>query len=57
MIKTYSNTDVVLGNYVSHHSHEIGNKNLMYMRILKSTHEMMATMLHNGVESNVVMSS
>ena len=47
-IKTYPHTSVVLGKYISNHSHVIGMENLKFIRMQDSTQEMIARMVRMG---------
>lgn len=56
MIKTYLDTDVVLGHYKEHHNHELGNKNLRFTRISRQTRELIAGMLRAGISPENIVS-
>jgi hypothetical protein len=44
-IKTYPHTNIVLGKYISNHSHAIGMENLKFIQMRDSTWVMIASML------------
>ncbi|KLO10303.1 hypothetical protein SCHPADRAFT_800198, partial [Schizopora paradoxa] len=49
-IKTYPDTECVLGRYTSSHSHELGNANLRFTRLSESARAQIATLLRLGIE-------
>ena len=53
-IKTYPHTDIVLGKYISNHSHAIGMENLKFIRMRDSTREMIAMVRHGKNDKNIV---
>ena len=55
-IKTYPHTNIVLGKYISNHSHAIGMKNLKFIRMRDSTREMIASMLRYGKNDKDIVS-
>ena len=55
-IKTYPHTDIVLGKYISNHSHAIGMENLKFIRMRDSTQEMIASMLRYGNSDKDIVS-
>jgi hypothetical protein len=55
-IKTYRHTAVVLGKYISTHSHAIGLENLKFIRMRDSTREMIASMLRYGKNDKDIVS-
>ena len=55
-IKTYPHTAVVLGKYVSNHSHPIGMENLKFIYMRESTREMIASMLRYGKNDKDIVS-
>ena len=55
-IKTYPHTDVVLGKYISDHSHAIGMENLKFIRMRDSTREMIARMVRYGKNDKDIVS-
>ena len=55
-IKTYPHTAVVLGKYVSNHSHPIGLENLKFVYMRDSTREMIASMLRYGKNDKDIVS-
>jgi hypothetical protein len=55
-IKTYPHTAIVLGKYISNHSHAIGLDNLKYIRMRDSTREMIASMLRYGKNDKDIVS-
>ena len=55
-IKTYHHTAVVLGKYISDHSHSIGMENLKFIRMRDSTREMIASMLRYGKNDKDIVS-
>jgi hypothetical protein len=57
IVKTYPDTDEVLGHYTSEHSHEIGSKNARFTRLEKETREEIEQMLRLGVEPKKVVCS
>ena len=55
-IKTYPHTSVVLGKYISNHSHAIGMENLKFIRMQESTREMIARMVRYGKNDKDIVS-
>jgi len=55
-IKTYPHTDIVLGKYISNHSHAIGMENLKFIWMRDSTREMIASMLRYGKNDKDIVS-
>ncbi len=55
-IKTYPHTAIVLGKYISNHSHAIGMENLKFVRMRDSTQEMIASMLRYGKNDKDIVS-
>jgi len=55
-IKTYPHTSVVLGKYISNHSHAIGMENLKFIRMQDSTWEMIARMVRYGKNDKDIVS-
>jgi hypothetical protein len=56
-IKTYPHTDIVLGKYISNHSHAIGMENLKFIRMRDSTREMIARMVRYGKNDKDIVSN
>ena len=55
-IKTYPHTAIVLGKYITNHSHPIGMDNLKFIRMRDSTREMIASMLRYGKNDKDIVS-
>jgi len=55
-IKTYPHTDIVLGKYISNHSHAIGMENLKFIRMRDSTREIIARMVRYGRNDKDIVS-
>jgi hypothetical protein len=55
-MKTYPHTTVVLGKYISDHSHPVGMKNLKFVYMRESTREMIASMLRYGKNDKDIVS-
>jgi len=55
-IKTYPHTGVILGKYISKHSHAIGMDNLKFIRMRDSTREMIARMVRYGKNDKDIVS-
>ena len=55
-IKTYPHTAVVLGKYITNHSHLIGMDNLKFIWMRDSTREMIASMLRYGKNDKDIVS-
>jgi hypothetical protein len=55
-IKTYPHTAVILGKYISGHSHAIGMENLKFVRMRESTREMIVGMLRYGKNDKDIVS-
>ncbi len=55
-IKTYPHTSVVLGKYISNHSHAIGMENLKFIQMRDSTCEMIARMVRYGKNDKDIVS-
>ncbi|KAJ7589141.1 hypothetical protein C8J56DRAFT_1164058 [Mycena floridula] len=49
-IKTYNDTNIVLGKYVDQHDHPLGNDNVRFTRISKETREYIASLLRMHIE-------
>ena len=56
-VKTYPDTDVVLGLYQSEHDHAIGNENLRFTRLPEATCLEIERLLRLGVEPMFVVST
>lgn len=55
-VKTYPNTQVVLGLYNAEHSHETGNVNSRFTRLRKEDRQEIESLLRLGVEPKKVVS-
>ena len=55
-IKTYPHTAVVLGKYITNHSHPIGMDNLKFIRMRDLMREMIASMLRYGKNDKDIVS-
>jgi hypothetical protein len=55
-IKTYPDTDTVLGKYSVDHSHPTGKDNLKYIRIRVATRELIEGWVHYGVTDQEIVS-
>jgi hypothetical protein len=56
-VKTYPNTEEVLGKYNATHDHEIGKGNIRFTRLSKELKEQITQMLGVGVESQRIVNS
>ena len=56
-IKTYPHTNIVLGKYISNHSHAIGLENLKFIWMHDSTREMIAKMVRYGRNDKDIVSN
>ena len=55
-IKTYPDTDTILGKYEFSHSHETGKNNLKYIRIRVSTRDLIEDWVRYGVTNEEIVS-
>jgi hypothetical protein len=55
-IKTYPDTDTILGKYDFNHSHETGKNNLKYIRIRVSTRDLIEDWVRYGVTNEEIVS-
>ena len=55
-IKTYPDTDTILGKYEFNHSHETGKNNLKYIRIRVCTRELIESWVRYGVTNEEIVS-
>jgi hypothetical protein len=55
-IKTYPHTNIVLGKYISNHSHTIGMENLKFIWMWDFTQVMIASMLRYGKNDKDIVS-
>jgi hypothetical protein len=55
-IKTYPNTDTILGKYEFNHSHETGKNNLKYIQIRVSTWDLIEDWVRYGVTNEEIVS-
>ena len=55
-VKTYMNTETILGIYDAHRNHPIGDDNLRYLRISGDTREWIAGIMQLGVKATEITS-
>ena len=55
-IKTYPHTDIVLGKYISNHSHAIGMEILKFIQMRDSTWKVIARMVRYGKNDKNIVS-
>jgi hypothetical protein len=55
-IKTYPNTDTILGKYEFNHSHETGKNNLKYIQVRVATQDLIEDWVRYGVTNEEIVS-